>query len=90
MSSKDSDEPIQRDPISRSSGGAVPQESPQDEEGTTTPDNVGESVSRRGEEIGDADGKEAGRKDLGTEGEAQRPAGTSDSRDATSVDPDDS
>ena len=90
MSGKDSDEPIQRDPISRSSGGAVPQKSPEDEEGTTTPDNVGESITRRGEEIADADGKEAGRDNLGTEGKAQRPVGTSDSRDVTSVDPDDS
>lgn len=90
MSSKDSDEPIQRDPISRSSGGAVPQESPQDEEGTAAADKVGDSVSRRGEEIEDSDGKEAGRRDLGTEGGAQRPVGTSDSRDVTSVDPDDS
>lgn len=96
MTSKDSDEPIQRDPITRSSGGGVPQDSPEDEEGTmsptdtepSSPHGVGESISRRGEDIGDFEGKEPGRKDTGDEGKAKRPTGTSESRDATSVDPD--
>jgi hypothetical protein len=102
MSTKDSDEPIQRDPITRSSGDNVPPPdpkakpkvksgngdgvSPTDTE-PSSPHGVGESVSRSGEEVGQEDGKEAGRTDTGTEGKAARPTGTSDSRDQTSVDP---
>ena len=51
------------------------------------PHGVGESVTRRGEDIVDSRGDEAGRKHAGTESKAERPAGTSDARDATSVDP---
>jgi hypothetical protein len=95
MSGKDSDEPIQRDPITRSSGSNVPPPDPkvkpkveadEDEEEVSSPHGVGESLTRRGEDITKADGKEAGRKDTGTEGKAQRPTGTSDARDQTSVD----
>jgi hypothetical protein len=99
MSAKDSDEPIQRDPITRSSGRSVP---PPDANGKPkvkggkvsstdmepeSPHGVGESVSRGAEDIEDEDGKEAGRKDTGTEGKAGRPTGTSDARDRTGVDP---
>jgi hypothetical protein len=47
---------------------------------------VGESLSRRGEGV-DRQEDEEGRDDAGTKGASDRPAGTSDERDATSVDP---
>jgi hypothetical protein len=46
---------------------------------------VGESLSRRGEDV-DKENEE-GRDDAGTKGASDRPVGTSDERDATSVDP---
>jgi hypothetical protein len=52
-------------------------------------DDVGESVTRRGEDIVKDDGKEPGRKDTGTEG-AGRPTGTSTPRDQTGVNPQES
>ena len=50
-------------------------------------EDVGESVTRRGEDIVDDDGKEPGRIDTGTEGPTDRPTGTSTERDATGIDP---
>ena len=47
---------------------------------------VGESVSRRGEDV-DKQEDEEGRDDAGTKGASDRPVGTSDERDETSVDP---
>jgi hypothetical protein len=47
---------------------------------------VGESLSRRGEDV-DKQEDELGRDDAGTKGASDRPVGTSDERDATSVDP---
>jgi hypothetical protein len=44
--------------------------------------------TRQGEEIKDEEGKEAGRSDAGTT-HADRPAGTSDARDSTAINPDD-
>lgn len=44
--------------------------------------------TRQGEEIKDEDGKEAGRDDAGTTG-ADRPAGGSDAKDSTGINPDD-
>ena len=44
--------------------------------------------TRKGEEITGEDGKEAGRHDAGTT-HADRPAGTSTSRDSTAINPDD-
>jgi hypothetical protein len=49
---------------------------------------VGESISRRGEDVGKQEDEE-GRDDAGTQGPSERPVGTSDERDATSVDPSD-
>ena len=58
------------------------------EEGEMAPEGVGESVGRRGEDIVDKDGKEAGRYDTGTDDSpAQRPTGESTERDHTSIDP---
>ena len=47
---------------------------------------VGESLSRRGEDV-DKQEDEEGRDDAGTKGASDRPVGTSDERDETSVDP---
>jgi hypothetical protein len=58
-----------------------------DDEPPDTPLGVGESVGRRGEDVANRDGKEVGRHEAGTEHETERPAGTSDSRDVTGVDP---
>jgi hypothetical protein len=54
-----------------------------------SPLGVGESTNRRGEDVIKQDGKEPGRDHSGTEGEAERPAGTSDARDVTGVNPQD-
>jgi hypothetical protein len=65
-------------------------------EGDPTPDpddarlpseNVGQSTSRRGEDVAEQDGKEAGRQDTGPKGASQRPTGTSTARDMTGIDP---
>jgi hypothetical protein len=48
---------------------------------------VGESISRRGEDVSKQEDEE-GRDDAGTQGPSERPVGTSDERDSTSVDPD--
>jgi hypothetical protein len=56
----------------------------------TTPHGVGESTTRRGEDVGDREGKEPGREDGGVDDTpAQRPHGTSTARDMTGVDPQD-
>jgi hypothetical protein len=57
-------------------------------EGKEAPDGVGESITRSGETVAAAEGKEPGRQDTGTDDSpAGRPTGTSDPRDATGVDP---
>ncbi len=55
------------------------------EEGS--PQDVGKSVTRSGEEVSQGEGKEAGRQDAGTQGPTQRPVGTSTMRDSTGIDP---
>lgn len=58
----------------------------EDGSGEPPPDGVGESITRRGENVVDDDGKEAGRFDDGTDGTpADRPTGGSTTRDATGV-----
>lgn len=57
--------------------------SPPRKDAKMAPKGVGESTSRSGEDIAQRDGKEAGRHDEGTEGEADRPVGTSDPRDGS-------
>ena len=47
---------------------------------------VGESISRRGEDVAKQE-DELGREDIGLRGASGRPAGTSDERDSSSVDP---
>lgn len=53
------------------------------------PENVGESVNRRGEDLADRDGKEAGRVDTGTDSGTERPTGGSTPRDKTAIEPHD-
>jgi hypothetical protein len=52
----------------------------------TSPLGVGESMSRRGEDIARQE-DEPGREDTGTQGPSDRPVGVSDERDSTAVDP---
>lgn len=59
-------------------------------EGGMAPGGVGESTTRGGERVAREEGKEAGRRDTGTDDTpAQRPTGTSSPRDMTGVDPQD-
>jgi hypothetical protein len=48
---------------------------------------VGNSDLRRGENIQEQDGKEAGRYDTGTKGKTDRPTGKSTPRDSTGITP---
>ena len=81
--------------VSRMLSGEDPPEDTEQPSGTSeggtgkmAPEGVGESTSRRGEDMVDAEGKEAGREDTGTDDTpAQRPTGTSTARDASGVDP---
>jgi hypothetical protein len=52
-----------------------------------TPEGTGQSSTRRGETVSQQEGKDAGRTDTGTQGESQRPTGTSTARSYTGVDP---
>lgn len=56
------------------------------QKGTDTPTH--EPGTRKGEELADTDGKEAGRFDTGETG-ADRPAGGSTARDSTGINPED-
>jgi hypothetical protein len=51
---------------------------------------VGESTSRRGEDIANSSGTDEGREDLGTQGASDRPVGTSTAAASTGVDPQES
>ena len=52
----------------------------------TSPLGVGESINRHGEDVIKQEGEE-GREHAGTKGPTDRPHGTSDDRDETSIDP---
>jgi hypothetical protein len=52
----------------------------------TSPLGVGESINRRGEDVIKQEGEER-REHAGTKGPTDRPHGTSDDRDETSIDP---
>jgi hypothetical protein len=54
-----------------------------------TPLGVGTSTTRRGEDVVAEEGED-GRRTTGTQGESQRPVGTSTPRDSTGIDPQDS
>src|SRR4051812_28150577 len=61
-------------------------ETPADAE--MAPAGVGESTTRRGEDVVKQEGKEAGREDIGThEAPSDRPTGTSGPRDSTALKP---
>ncbi len=49
------------------------------------PQDVGESMTRSGEDVSDDVGKEAGREDTGEQGATRRPKGESTPRDSTGV-----
>lgn len=53
-----------------------------------TPHGVGTSTTRRGEDVVEEDGED-GRRRTGTQGESQRPVGTSTPEDSTGIDPQD-
>jgi hypothetical protein len=57
------------------------------EDPSAPPPGVGESQTRRGEDIIKDEGQEAGRKDLGTKGESQRPYGTVEAGEGVGVKP---
>ncbi|MGI8880590.1 MAG: hypothetical protein ACR2KJ_08810 [Jatrophihabitans sp.] len=62
-----------------------------DDPGRQAPENVGESVGRRGEDIAEKDGKEAGRVDTGEHADpSNRPTGESTARDRTTINPQES
>jgi hypothetical protein len=71
--------PVSPGEVSAEEGGGTPE----------SPHGVGESVSRRGEDVKEREGNEPGRHDLGPRGQSQRPSGTSDQRASTGVDPQD-
>lgn len=52
----------------------------------TAPEGVGESFGRHGEDVAKKE-QEGGRQDKETQGSTDRPAGTSDGRDRSAVDP---
>jgi hypothetical protein len=52
-------------------------------------EHAGQSTGRRGEDMIERDGKDAGRQDTGPKGKSQRPTGTSTARDVTGVNPQD-
>ena len=52
-----------------------------------SPENVGKSTTRRGENVVKTEGKEAGRYEVEEKGSSERPAGKSTLRDQTGVDP---
>ncbi len=67
------------------SGRAVSDQHAQSPSDDMPPEGVGESASRRAEDIRDDDGQDAGRHDEGTKGESDRPEGSSDDRDRTGI-----
>lgn len=74
--------PVRPDEVARGAGGTGPQTATNAD--ATTPGGVGASVSRRGEDVLGEDG-ENGRHRTGTQGESQRPVGTSTARDSSGV-----
>ncbi len=81
------------DSTARAMGSEAPLHEPEqpgsDEEqpdSAMAPEGVGESINRRGEDVAEQDGKEAGRHEEGTDSrEADRPAGSSDNRDQSAI-----
>ncbi len=83
-----------RDGTARAMGSKEPLKEPAQPGSDTTPQDaaaapkdVGESIGRRGEDVADKDGKEAGREDSERKGNTARPTGASGPRDETSIAP---
>lgn len=76
--------PVRPDEVASGAAGAGEQSATDPH--ATTPGGVGTSTTRRGEDVVKEDGKN-GRYDTGTQGESQRPTGSSTARDSTGIDP---
>jgi len=79
--------PVREGEVATGAGGAGDQTATRAD--AATPGGVGTSTTRRGEDVGEEEGED-GRHTTGTQGESQRPVGTSTPRDSTSIDPQDS
>jgi hypothetical protein len=79
--------PVRSGEVSSGAGGAGDQTATRAD--AATPQGVGTSTTRRGEDVVEEEGED-GRHRTGTQGESQRPVGTSTPRDSTSIDPQDS
>lgn len=86
-SSPAQERPVGAGEVARGAAGAGDQTATRAD--AATPGGVGTSTTRRGEDVVDEDGED-GRHTTGTQGESQRPVGTSTPRDSTGVDPQDS
>lgn len=64
--------------------------SPEEPESARGAEGAGASTNRSGQDVKADDGKETGRTDYGTKGASDRPTGTSEGRDSTGVDAQDS
>jgi len=78
--------PVQPGEVARGAAGAGDQTATRAD--ASTPGGVGTSTTRRGEDVADQEGG-SGRQTTGTQGQSQRPVGTSTARDSTGVDPQD-
>jgi len=76
--------PVRSGEVARGTGGSGQQSATNAD--ASTPGGVGASVTRRGENVVREEGEE-GRRTTGTQGQSQRPVGTSTSRDSTGIDP---
>lgn len=76
--------PVQAGEVDRSATGAGDQTATRTD--ASTPGGVGTSTTRRGEDVVKEEGEE-GRHTTGTQGQSQRPVGTSTARDSTGIDP---
>jgi hypothetical protein len=73
-------DPSTGEEVSAPTAGDVSHQVPDD------PHGAGTSMGRRGEDVKKQEGSEPGRTDLGTKGKSERPYGTTDVRDSTSID----
>jgi hypothetical protein len=85
-SSPANERPVSAGEVASGSSGAGKQTATRAD--AATPHDVGASTNRRGEDMVEEDGED-GRHRTGTQGESQRPVGTSTLRDSTGIDPQD-
>lgn len=86
-SSPAQESPVRGDEVASGAAGAGGQTATRAD--AATPLDVGTSTNRHGEDVVDEEGGN-GRRTTGTQGQSQRPVGTSSPRDSTGVDPQDS